>query len=740
MMAFVRMRLLPILIALILLCSVVGPVAAAPASAEYSPNEQEATLPLTSGQADPGEILTLELANTTDANDNGKYSNFDLYIEADTRLPAGNDDSDGDAEPRLQVIVDGVEVYDRIEVSAQEEVSGEIPIPKSVLPDQDKSNLEVTVVLWDEDVASDDILDQYTITVPYEADESGLELVLSRTSTVVGSPVYIGASGGEPGYQIAIVDQPTDSQTSIQSHTSTAVQFRPDAPGTYVIEIEDNSGETVRAEVTVRERSDLIDRYAPVLNFDREEEYRPTRYEAMVENSNLYEEDLISEELISDNPSMFTLGDYVSSLEPVLDLDGNEGDYRRYDDQYPPTVYASVHENVQLRGESYTAVTYWMFYVYDPKTEGLAELQAHQSDLETVTVFINDSGPQYVAASQHKGGELREWEKVPREGTHLQLYPALGAHSSFLTNTDNYDGEGLLGQEQFALDSARATTTISGTAYQDTTGSDRVLSPTGDTGTEYEIVPLTGNEVWADFSGGFASDYDSGQVPMQRERWENIEQWAEELPSDEAQRDVELSSVSTDVTGDTLDVTAQLENIGPKPDTFHVLVYAKPSEAGWDSADVTFLGSESVPLGTRQSTTLTTTVQTEPSVEGNWDIAVLVSIYDRETAEQEDILTQQRLSEVYRVDSQSTTTSPTTAPPTTTTEAPSTTTPTEATTSTPVETSSVVSTTEGNSPPSTQSRPPSSESETTSGQGSPGFTGVAIVTAMLILGLRSRYK
>lgn len=750
----VREHLSVVVLVLSLLLAGVSPVAGATSAdgeslaaggSELDAHSQSAT--------DPGEIKTLEITNTTDSNDNGEYANFDLYIQADTRLPADNDDSDGEAEPRLKVVVDGVEVYDNIEVAPQENLEGTIPIPKSVLPSQRTSSVDVTVILWEDDPAGDDTLDQYTISVPYEADESSLEIIPSRTSTVVGSPIYIGASGGQPGYQIQVVDAPSGSQAVVQSHTSSAVQFRPDVAGTYVIEVEDSVGATVRTELTVRDRSELIDQYAPILNFDNEEDYRPTRYEAMVENANLYEDDVVYSDLISDAPSMFTLGDYGSSLEPVLDLDGDEADYTRYDDQYSPTVYASVHQNVELRGEVYTAVTYWMFYVYDPKTDGIPSLAAHQSDLETVTVFINDSGPQWVAASQHKGGELREWEKVPRDGTHLQLYPAVGAHSSYLTNTENYNGDGLIGQEQFAQSSSQATTTFSGTFYQDTTGSDRQFTPTGDGGTAYDIVPLTGNEIWADFSGGFASDYDDGQVPMQRDRWRDVGEWAEGIPSDEDQRDAEIEALSTDVTGNSLDVTAEVENTGPKPDTFHLLIYAKPSESTWDSQDVTYLGSESVALGTGRSKSITATVEPDTSVSGSWDILVLTSIYSRERAEQEDIVAEASRPQVYTVEAQTTTrrttatqtpTTQTTAVPTPTeTARPTTAEPTSsatvATTSAP-DTTSEPATETGSSQQSSEStdQPPTTGSSVT--EGSPGFTGVLGIIAVIIFAVKFRRR
>jgi hypothetical protein len=699
---------------------------------------------------EPGVISTVELTNTTDSNDNGEFASFDLYIEADTRLPAGNDDSDGVAEPRLKVLVNGREVYDNIEVAAQADLSGTIPIPDSALPTSDNPNLEVTVILWEDDPVDNDILDEYTITVPYEADESELRMISSRSSTVVGSPVYFGATGGSPGYDFEVVDAPSGSQAQIQGHTNTAVQLRPDSAGDYVIQATDSDGSTTQTEISVSEHASIIDRYAPILHYDREEQYQPTRYESMVENAILYDQDIVFDDIISESPSMFILGEHED--EPVMDLEGDEGDYPSYDNRYPPTVYANVDENVQFRGESYTTVTYWLFYVFDPKTDGLPGLLAHQSDLETVTVFINDEGPQWVAASQHKGGEIREWEKVDREGTHLHLFPAVGAHSNYLTNTENYDGDGILGQSQFASTTSESTEILSDTIYTDTTGSDQILSPTGDIGSDYDIVPLTGNEIWANFNGGFGDETDSGQVPMQRERWTDIASWAQGIPSDEDQRSVELTSLSTEVSGEMLEVSTTLENVGPKPDTFSIQVYAKPTSATWDSSQVTYLGSSEVPLGTERRVSATTAVEVSQEVSGSWDVLVVVSPHRYEVTEQEDVLASAEQTSVYSIERRTTTRepttrNPTTAPPTATpttvsTVDPSTqtTTPTSETEVAQSATSDIQTPTDGSGDTSTTHHGGTGGQGTDSDGGSPGFTASLTAIALLVAALGTRRR
>ena len=581
-----------------------------------------------SAASTPGTLTTLTTTNETDSNGNGVYGNFDLYIEGDSRLPAGNDDGDGIAEPILRVYINGEETYSGIEVENTQDLAGSIPIPKAELPARDDPALNVTVVLLDEDPLLDDVLDTRTTTVPYEVNESSLQVALSRSSTPAGSPVYFQMSAGNPPYTVSTTEAPDGASPSLRAQNSDVIGVRAAVPGEYTFRVSDESGTTQTSRLTVTDRSDLIDRYAPRIHLAAGEQYRPTRYEAFVENAQLVDQSGLGTSTLVSDPSMVDLKQYAGS--PVMDLLGEERDFQTYDDTYPPTVYASVDESVSYNGNSYTGITYWLFYVYDPKTGGLDTFLAHEGDLETVSVLVNQSGPQWVAASQHYGGEIREWEYAPTEGTHLEVYPALGAHSNYLVNTDSFDGDGLLGQDQFA--NLGGPDPLLGDTYTDTTGNATMFAPPDSGGNGYEIVPLDGTEAWAEFNGGFDDAPDKGQIPMQRQRWAAQGSWAEEnLYADELQRNatIEAFSASYDDTGSgNVTVSTALENTGLKPTALTLEAVAKPSGQSWASQNTTVLSSEQVRLGTNTQQSVSFDGSPATAVVGTWDVRLRVGLYE----------------------------------------------------------------------------------------------------------------
>jgi len=285
----------------------------------------------------------------------------------------------------------------------------------------------------------------------------------------------------------------------IPPHNARVTSFRPSKKGTYKIEgtaeKEDGSEETSNATINVTKRSDmdLLKKHAPVLNFHREEQYYPTRIEAIFENSFLCEKGgLISPPSISGASA--TLYDEVSSEEdtedmylqpyPLLeemdtdDMDSpcstprfsfpSDGsileDYNPEETVYPKTVYGVVKEDVSFdpsendthrndyenaefevpdEGGEYTAVGYWMIYVNDPKPHderGLVSFEnvaAHTGDGEPIWILLDkNDNPEWILAQQHKGGEYRRWEHVQKKGegsTHPVINVADGAHSNYLS-------------------------------------------------------------------------------------------------------------------------------------------------------------------------------------------------------------------------------------------------------------------------------------------------------------------
>ncbi|MDZ7688073.1 MAG: CARDB domain-containing protein [Halobacteriales archaeon] len=237
-------------------------------------------------------------------------------------------------------------------------------------------------------------------------------------------------------------DQPDIDEIDFEKDAR-ATSFRPEEPGRYVIELEtdkdvfsDDSvgGETVghTAVIEVKRTGDkeLLDRHSPVLKFHPDEEYYPTRLEAIFDNSYLCRNeeivhdsatlyDIASSDELRDDSDLYLQPYHVaektrSFLEPSpgppapepheecdlvsmsFEEEINEG-FNQYNPDtsgYPRTVHGAVKKNVSFNAlepeaphvsnyveagfgseipsessDSYTALVYITEYVNDPKPE-----------------------------------------------------------------------------------------------------------------------------------------------------------------------------------------------------------------------------------------------------------------------------------------------------------------------------------------------------------------------------------
>lgn len=594
--------------------------------------------------------------NTVDVDGDGRVSAFDVRVTADTRLPDA--DLSGPGEPYLEVRLDGQTVATTGVLERTRRLETTVELSPDDLPASGSGPLAVTVVLMDEDVVSDDEIARETLTVPYEATEAAVRLTATRATVPAGAPTYLtlaGASGTDATWTITAA--PSAASPRVRTVRNGRAVLRAETPGTYTVTAETAGGRTATTTVTVEARSALIDRYAPVIELARGERYRPTRLEALVHNAVLE-----TATGGTARPALPQLGAYGSGA--TLELRGGQDAAPAYDDAYPPTVYASVHNDVRFRGESYTAVTYWLFYVYDPKTSTTTELfAAHQSDLETVTVLVADGEAAWVGASQHYGGERRAWETVRTVDTHPRVYPAFGAHSMYLRATTAFDGAGLLPQDQFVdlpgEDPADQSTAIIDTVadvYVDRTGGGAVFSPGGERGTAYELVPLTGTEAWATYGGSLTPATGEAPLPMARDRWQAPGRWLEtELFADEAQVRLSVDGPSVSVSGsgtatpERAAASVTVANVGPKPTRVHLVLEAKPAAAAWTDAAVERVAIRTVPLGTTVERTLSVAGAVPTDAAGTWDLRARLLTYPPDAAGPEDIRATTRLTGAYTV-------------------------------------------------------------------------------------------
>jgi hypothetical protein len=631
-----------------------GDVPATAVSGGSAPTAVEPSERVSSPTSAGGDTATASeedtIANVTvtpieDEDVDGAAAAFRVTIRADTSV----DDTDllgnNPGEPYLEVEIDGTDVAELKSLPRSETFVTNVTLTTSDLAGFEPGQHDLIVELWDKDGSSydatdlgnDDKLDEETVPVTIERSGT-FDLEAGRTNATVGSAVALRALGEFDGDVVwTLADAPTGSETSVRRlPNGQTASLRPDEPGPYTVQVTSPSGNrTATVTITAGNVSTqrLLRRYAPRLHFHANETYYPTRYEAFVHNAEL--EDLRSPD--DETPTMFDLQNRGSRWQ--LDLQGEQSAYPTYDDDYPMTVYGSVHRDVQFRGQNYTAVTYWLFYVYDPKQDdSVAALLGHQSDLETVTILLRGGEPRWVGASQHYGGELREWSTVGRKGTHVSVYPALGAHSNYLRNTREVDG-GIPIQQQFINRSSRSTDPVSAPLvdYVDRTGDALVATHDGSEDRAYQIVPLTGREVWASYAGGLGNE-DQGHVPMRRPRWRQPGQWMETSPvPDHRQVSGSLAVRRAAVEDGTVSVRANVSNTGVKPHVFWVFLEARPADADWNASSVRTLERTSVSLGVGRSRQLTVEAAA-PDGGGQWAYRARLLRYPLDVRDRQEVL------------------------------------------------------------------------------------------------------
>lgn len=381
--------------------------------------------------------------------------------------------------------------------------------------------------------------------------------------------------------------------------------------------------------------AELAEKYAPTINFHPGERFFPTRYEAYFENSHIQINDRA--QTVAENVTAIDIGN--EDLDPAYDptaednhlyLQGAESDFERYQEAYPRAVYASVTGTTVPGGTpplapredtSYIALTYWCFYLFDPKkADGLgntikAYLSEHTSDTETFTILFSESGPEWIGAAQHYSGDFMRWEKIGSGESHIEIYPSLGAHSTFFVNTEQYEG-GVPAQPRYSpdeistevreydinIDVPDSARPLPGSnVIADETGSGTVWSYNG-TGTtnDYELLLLSDDGGSATFNGRFISDIDEevdwvtdegGKLPQARgKRWEDPAPWIldrklreTDILSARGQR-TQLGSnpfsVNTAFTGDGAEIEGTVFNNGSKPHTFIVEVVVSRPDTG----------------------------------------------------------------------------------------------------------------------------------------------------------------
>jgi hypothetical protein len=209
-------------------------------------------------------------------------------------------------------------------------------------------------------------------------------------------------------------------------------------------------GTAVAAADDEQPDAQLLRTYRPVLVFHPDEQFRPTKVQSFVEDSELerftgtspqqlpldpfwtvVDSDPEPGELGALPPGVYRLDQVgCNAFDPLADLEcyasawaeGSGGD----------GVYGRV-----VRTGTRTVLQYWLFYYHNPlllpATQFGVFWQSHEGDWEVVNVVLDSAGdPIEAVYSQHGTGELRAWSQVEvRDETHPVAYVALGSHANF---------------------------------------------------------------------------------------------------------------------------------------------------------------------------------------------------------------------------------------------------------------------------------------------------------------------
>ena len=158
----------------------------------------------------------------------------------------------------------------------------------------------------------------------------------------------------------------------------------------------------------------LAEKYAPILQFEKDETFYPVSIQYHLNTSNLNQsrpgDDLVDPDptiteigLITDPDTKFYLDNRLGNVSD----DAIEKNYTSRENDLGYTVYARVTLEV-YKSKTYTVIQYWMFYAYNK-----GPLNTHEGDWEVVQIVLNaDQKPQEAMYSQHTAGERAEWDLV----------------------------------------------------------------------------------------------------------------------------------------------------------------------------------------------------------------------------------------------------------------------------------------------------------------------------------------
>lgn len=185
--------------------------------------------------------------------------------------------------------------------------------------------------------------------------------------------------------------------------------------------------------------SSLAEMFAPILQFEENEEVFPVSVDYLLSRANLNQSTDDTSLFITSNPSPVELAGYTNpesnhyldNRRGTIDDDTIITDSRNYTELNGYTVYTHVFPN----GED-TIVQYWLFYAFNK-----GPLNTHEGDWEMIQVVVGSDGePNEAMYSQHLSGQRAAWGQVITNDDHPIVYVARGSHANYFRSY-----QGLLG-------------------------------------------------------------------------------------------------------------------------------------------------------------------------------------------------------------------------------------------------------------------------------------------------------
>jgi hypothetical protein len=180
---------------------------------------------------------------------------------------------------------------------------------------------------------------------------------------------------------------------------------------------------------------ELLRRHAPRLIFDSMEALRPTRVDAYLEGSVVWDRE---ERVVAAAGSSIDAerGQRDWMLNPLPNLRGSEGErgelrsdalLARYEARQDPAAQGTCYGRV-TSSDGAIFLQYWFFYVDNPCALAPGR---HDGDWEFVQIRLErEHGPTHITVAQHGAPETR---RLSPGTEHPEVFVASGSHASYLT-------------------------------------------------------------------------------------------------------------------------------------------------------------------------------------------------------------------------------------------------------------------------------------------------------------------